>query len=417
MWLVKVTSAVDTVPDHTPTMQSSRRSLFALSQRVGAAMKLGTEEVFVNSRRATTAAVPSACFASRATYAASPISPVAASALLRNCVPAVNVAGARAYSSIVYPPSEAFVGKPAPKFRAMAVVDSEFKEISLDDYKGKYVVLFFYPKDFTYVCPSEIISFSDRAKEFEELGAQLIAASTDTEEVHLAWIKTPRRKGGLGHMQIPILADTTKEIAAKYGCLVPQAGIALRGLYIINPQGVLEQIIVNNMPIGRSVDEAKRLLQAIQFVAEHGEVCPANWTPGAKTMTADPDKSMEYFSTMAEETGDDEMAASIPAVTSAQHFEELISSNDKVLFDFYAPWCGKCRMIAPTVEHIAQSHPGLKVFKVDTDTDALAGLKTQLGVKALPTFRFYKGGKEVLDEVVGYKKRPLEEAAAKLEGM
>lgn len=142
-----------------------------------------------------------------------------------------------------------------------AVVDGEFKDISLDDYKGKFVVLFFYPKDWTFVCPTEIIAFSDRAREFEAIGCQLIAASTDTEESHLAWIKTSRKKGGLGHMNIPVLADTTKAIAARYGCLVPESGVALRGLYIINPEGVLEQIIVNNMPIGRSVDETLRLVQ------------------------------------------------------------------------------------------------------------------------------------------------------------
>lgn len=111
------------------------------------------------------------------------------------------------------------------------------------------------------MCPTEIIAFSDRAKEFESLNCQLIAASTDTEESHLAWIRTPRKRGGLGFMQIPVLADTTKAIAARYGCLVPESGVALRGLYIINPEGIMEQIIINNMPIGRSVDEALRLLQ------------------------------------------------------------------------------------------------------------------------------------------------------------
>ncbi|KAK9847598.1 hypothetical protein WJX84_004181, partial [Apatococcus fuscideae] len=132
------------------------------------------------------------------------------------------------YSSIIYPPVEAKVGKEAPDFTAPAIVDGEMESISLQDYRGKYVILFFYPKDFTFVCPTEIIAFSDRAKEFEELNCQLIAASCDSEEVHLAWIKTPRSKGGLGHMQIPILADSTKEIAAKYGVLIEDAGIALR---------------------------------------------------------------------------------------------------------------------------------------------------------------------------------------------
>ncbi|EFJ41051.1 hypothetical protein VOLCADRAFT_68651, partial [Volvox carteri f. nagariensis] len=181
-----------------------------------------------------------------------------------------------------------------------AVVDGEITKISLADYRGKYVCLFFYPKDFTFVCPTEIIAFSDRAKEFEALNCQLIAASTDTEECHLAWIRNPRNRGGLGFMQIPILADTTKAISARYGVLIEQLGIALRGLFIINPQGVVQHVTINDLPIGRSVDEALRTLQAIQFHAQHGEVCPANWKPGSKTMVADTEKSLEYFSSVTE---------------------------------------------------------------------------------------------------------------------
>lgn len=314
--------------------------------------------------------------------------------------------------SVVYPPNEAFVGQPAPDFSATAVVDGEFKAVSLSDYKGKYVCLFFYPKDFTFVCPTEIIAFSDRAKEFEALNCQLIAASTDTEETHLAWIKTPRRKGGLGHMQIPILADTTKEIAARYGCLMPKLGIALRGLYIINPEGVLEQIIVNNLPIGRSVDEAKRLLQAIQFVQEHGEVCPAGWQPGDKTMIADPEKSMDYFEQQGE--GDEEFSANLPSVSSPKHYQELLASTPKLVVDFMAPWCGKCRMIAPVIDSLAAQHPGVQFVKFDTTAEPLEALSKELGVKGLPTFKFFANGQEVSDEVIGYKKKPLEEAVKKL---
>ncbi|KAK3270317.1 Peroxiredoxin-2, partial [Cymbomonas tetramitiformis] len=207
----------------------------------------------------------------------------------------------RFFSTIAYPSSSAFIGKQAPNFSAPAVIDGEISSVQLEQYRGKYVVLFFYPKDFTFVCPTEIIAFSDRAKEFEAINTQLIACSTDTEECHLAWIRTPRKKGGLGNMQIPIVADTTKAISADYGVLLEEAGIALRGLFIINPEGVLEQITVNNLPVGRSVDETLRLLTAFQFVAEHGEVCPADWTPGAKTMVPSTDGSVDFFASGATE--------------------------------------------------------------------------------------------------------------------
>ena len=155
-----------------------------------------------------------------------------------------------------------------------AFTNGDIADVSLDDYlnAGKYVVLAFYPKDFTYVCPTEIIAFSDRAKEFEAAGAQVLVASTDTEEVHGAWTRVARSAGGLGKIAIPMLADTKKTISAAYGCLHEDSGLALRGLYIISPDGILHHSTVNNFPIGRSVDEALRTLQAIKFVAEHGEV-------------------------------------------------------------------------------------------------------------------------------------------------
>eukprot|EP00611_Tribonema_gayanum_P019208 TRINITY_DN3272_c0_g1_i2.p2 TRINITY_DN3272_c0_g1~~TRINITY_DN3272_c0_g1_i2.p2 ORF type:complete len:298 (-),score=115.96 TRINITY_DN3272_c0_g1_i2:786-1655(-) len=206
----------------------------------------------------------------------------------------------RAHANIWYDTEEtaAVIGKPAPTFETAAVIDGEIEKISLEQYKGKWTVLLFYPKDFTFVCPTEIIAFSDRHDEFEKLNAQVLAISTDTEECHLAWTKVPRKKGGLGHMKIPLVADTTKSIAADYGVLITELGIALRGLFIINPDGVLEQITINGLPVGRSVDETLRLLAAYQFVAEHGEVCPAGWTPGGKTMKADAEGSLEYFSTV-----------------------------------------------------------------------------------------------------------------------
>lgn len=155
------------------------------------------------------------------------------------------------------------------------------------------------------MCPTEIIAFSDRAAEFEKLGAQVIACSADSAETHLAWIRTPRKQGGLGLMQIPIVADFTKDICNNYGVLLTDIGVPLRGLFIINPEGVVEQATINNLPVGRSVDETLRLLTAFQYTAEHGEVCPANWKPGEKTMIADPDASMEYFKTVEDPTTSD----------------------------------------------------------------------------------------------------------------
>ncbi|KAK9506502.1 hypothetical protein O3M35_008428 [Rhynocoris fuscipes] len=185
--------------------------------------------------------------------------------------------------------------KPAPAFKTIAVVNEEFKEISLADYKGKYVVLFFYPLDFTFVCPTEIIAFSDRAEEFKKIGCEVLAASCDSQYSHLAWIKTPRNQGGLGKMDIPILADKAGKIAKDYGVYDEDTGIPFRGLFIIDGKQNLRQITVNDLPVGRSVDETLRLVQAFQYTDEHGEVCPANWKPGMKSMKADPVGAAEYF--------------------------------------------------------------------------------------------------------------------------
>ncbi|GBF99123.1 thioredoxin-dependent peroxide reductase [Raphidocelis subcapitata] len=315
---------------------------------------------------------------------------------------------------ILYPAPKAFVGERAPDFTAPAVVDGEIKTVRLADYRGKYVVLFFYPKDFTFVCPTEIIAFSDRAKEFEALNCQVIAASTDTEETHLAGVKTPRNRGGLGYMAIPIVADTTKEVAARYGVLLERAGIALRGLFIINPEGIIQQIGINDLPIGRSVDETLRLLQAIQFHAQHGEVCPADWKPGDRTIVADPERSLDYFSGVPDHMGDEDEYKGVASIASRAEFDALVAGDKPVVVDFMAPWCGKCRMIAPLVSSLAAKHPDLVFAKVDTTKDGLSTLTDELGVKGLPAFKFYRGGKEVVDQVVGYKRKPLEEAVEKL---
>lgn len=185
--------------------------------------------------------------------------------------------------------------KPAPCFKGMAVVNGQFKEISLSDYKGKYVILFFYPLDFTFVCPTEIIAFSDRAQEFRDIGCELVAASTDSHFSHLAWVNTPRKQGGLGEMNIPLLADKSSKVARDYGVLDEESGIPFRGLFIIDDKQNLRQITINDLPVGRSVDETLRLVQAFQFTDKNGEVCPANWKPGKKSMKPDVKGSKEYF--------------------------------------------------------------------------------------------------------------------------
>jgi alkyl hydroperoxide reductase subunit AhpC len=164
-------------------------------------------------------------------------------------------------SPFIYSGPLSLVQRPAPDFSATAVINKEFKAISLSQYRGRWVVLFFYPLDFTFVCPTEIIAFSERHAEFEALNAQLLTASVDSEYSHLAWVNTPRDNGGLGDIHIPMIADVTKSISAAYGVLLPEAGVALRGLFIIDPEGKVRQVTINDLPIGRSVDETIRLLK------------------------------------------------------------------------------------------------------------------------------------------------------------
>lgn len=186
------------------------------------------------------------------------------------------------------------IGQPAPAFKTTALVDGKFKEVALEDYKGKYVVLFFYPADFTFVCPTEIIAFSDSIAKFKELNVEVLGCSTDSHFVHLAWTNVPRTDGGIGKIDYPLLGDKSGEISTAYGVLTPK-GLPLRGLFIIDGNGVLRQITINDFPVGRSVEETVRLLQAFQFVDKHGEVCPAGWKPGNPTIKPDTEKSKEYF--------------------------------------------------------------------------------------------------------------------------
>ncbi|XP_042940751.1 2-Cys peroxiredoxin BAS1, chloroplastic-like isoform X2 [Carya illinoinensis] len=169
--------------------------------------------------------------------------------------------------------------------------------VTLSEYIGKkYVILFFYPLDFTFVCPTEITAFSDRHAEFEQLNTEILGVSTDSVFSHLAWVQTDRKSGGLGDLKYPLISDVTKSISKSFGVLIPDQGIALRGLFIIDKEGVIQHSTINNLAIGRSVDETKRTLQALQYVQENpDEVCPAGWKPGEKSMKPDPKLSKEYF--------------------------------------------------------------------------------------------------------------------------
>lgn len=186
------------------------------------------------------------------------------------------------------------VGNPAPDFTLDAVHNGQFKQVSLSDHKGKWLVLFFYPLDFTFVCPTEILAFSDRLEEFHNVGAEVVAASVDSKFTHLAWTEKPRDAGGIQGLKYPLLSDLNKQLAVDYGVL--NGGVALRGLFVIDPDGIVQQATINNLAVGRSVDETLRLVQAFQYVREHGEVCPANWKPGEQSMKPDPEGSKDWFS-------------------------------------------------------------------------------------------------------------------------
>lgn len=188
------------------------------------------------------------------------------------------------------------VQQQAPAFKAQAVMpDGSFKQISLEDYKGKYVLLFFWPLDFTFVCPTEIIAFSDREADFAKLGVQILGCSVDSHYTHLAWQNTPRTDGGIGKIAYPMIADLGGAIAKSYDVLLG-GGIALRGLFLIDKAGQVRHQVVNDLPLGRSVDEALRMVQALQYFEKNGEVCPANWHEGARTIKPTVGDSKKFFS-------------------------------------------------------------------------------------------------------------------------
>ena len=211
--------------------------------------------------------------------------------------------------------------KPAPYFSGTCVNNKQLVELNLNEFSGKYLILLFYPLDFTFVCPTEIIAFSDRADEFRKLNTEIVAISTDSQFTHLAWVNTPRDQGGLGNVNIPLLSDITHQISKDYGVYLEHLGHSLRGLFIIDGKGIVRQIskhasplnsrllldldlyprafsasAMNDLPVGRSVDETLRLIQAFQWSDTHDEVCPANWKPGDRTIIPDPSEKLKYFS-------------------------------------------------------------------------------------------------------------------------
>ncbi|XP_035878493.1 peroxiredoxin-1-like [Phyllostomus discolor] len=189
-------------------------------------------------------------------------------------------------------------GHPAPSFKAPAVVpDGQFKGISLSDHRGKYLV-FFHPLEVTFVCPTEIIAFSDRVENFKKLNCQVIGASVGSHFCHGAWINTLRKEGGLGPMNIPLASDPSRTIAQDYGGLTVES-VSFMGLFVIDEKGIFHQITINNLTVIRSVHETLRVVQAFQFTDKHGEVCPAGWTAGSDTVKPDAHKSKECFSKRA----------------------------------------------------------------------------------------------------------------------
>ena len=199
------------------------------------------------------------------------------------------------YNSLVLLPRQK-----APYWSGISVEGEKFVKKNSEEYKGKYLVMLFYPFDFTYVCPTELISFSDHMDKFKEIGAEVVGVSTDSHFTHLAWIKTPRSQGGVGKLQFPLLADISKKVSRSFRVLVEDEnddlfGASLRGLFIIDEKGIIRSFTINDAAVGRSVDETLRVIQAFQHSDKYGDVCPANWKPGENTIIPDQDKKKEYF--------------------------------------------------------------------------------------------------------------------------
>lgn len=193
------------------------------------------------------------------------------------------------------------VTKQAPDFTATAVMpDNSMKDdFKLSDYRGKYVILFFYPLDFTFVCPSEIIAFDKNLDKFKQRNCEVIGASIDSQFSHWAWKNTPVNEGGIGSIQYPLVADLDKKISRQYGVLLDM-GVALRGTFLIDKEGLVRHAVINDLPLGRSIDEALRMVDALKFHEEHGDVCPANWKEGEEAMTPTAEGVADYLAKHAD---------------------------------------------------------------------------------------------------------------------
>lgn len=187
------------------------------------------------------------------------------------------------------------IGRKAPAFACDAVVDGSIKRIDLDDFSGQYKVLFFYPLDFTFVCPTELHAFQDALPAFKERNVAVIGCSVDSAYSHSAWLRTPKKQGGIQGVTYPLLADINKEVARSYGVLDAEQGVALRGVFIIDACDVIQCASVNNLPLGRNVHEVLRLIDALQFSEKNGQVCPANWQQGEKAMHPTDKGVADYF--------------------------------------------------------------------------------------------------------------------------
>jgi peroxiredoxin (alkyl hydroperoxide reductase subunit C) len=189
------------------------------------------------------------------------------------------------------------VTRPAPDFTATAVLgdDTLDEEFSLSSLRGKYVILFFYPLDFTFVCPTEILAFDESLDEFRSRGAEVVGVSVDSHYSHLAWKRTPLDDGGIGPIRYPLVADLKKEISRSYGVLFNDE-VALRGLFLIDREGVVRHAVINDLPLGRNVREALRMLDALRHHEQHGEVCPANWNDGDESMDPTQNGVVDYLS-------------------------------------------------------------------------------------------------------------------------
>ncbi len=200
------------------------------------------------------------------------------------------------YEGLEFLGTTTLVTREAPDFTAKAVMaDNSFSDLTLSSYRGKYVVLFFYPLDFTFVCPSEIIAFDKALDKFKEKNVEVIGVSVDSEYSHHAWKKMPVNEGGIGQVGFPLVADLTKSISRSYGVLIDES-IALRGLFLIDKEGIVRHSLVNDAPLGRSVDEVLRVVDALQFTEKHGDVCPANWKSGEEAMKPTAEGVSDYLS-------------------------------------------------------------------------------------------------------------------------